>query len=243
MKLILIDDETHTRHGILQRVNWTDLGIRSVRAVSGAREALALCQDWIPDIVLSDIRMPEMDGVTLCRKLRQLAPECQILFISGYEDVENLRAAIELSAISFIRKPFSIQELEEKLLLAVQKCMMNRKQLRERDLLFPNRPAIESETVRALIHGTLDERLWDNLQMLNVKPEEGFQVLLLKARNRIDTVLKNRFSSAMDVCSQAYKHLLYLQDDQRIIAVLCGVAKMHPSNLSAFQAQLKKKCV
>lgn len=75
MKLILIDDETHTRHGILQRVNWTDLGIRSVRAVSGAREALALCQDWIPDIVLSDIRMPEMDGVTLCRKLRQLAPE------------------------------------------------------------------------------------------------------------------------------------------------------------------------
>ena len=241
MKLILIDDETHTRHGILQRVNWTDLGIRSVRAVSGAREALALCQDWIPDIVLSDIRMPEMDGVTLCRKLRQLAPECQILFISGYEDVENLRAAIELSAISFIRKPFSIQELEEKLLLAVQKCMMNRKQLRERDLLFQNRPAIESKTVRALIHGTLDERLWDNLQMLNVKPEEGFQVLLLKARNRIDTVLKNRFSSAMDVCSQAYKHLLYLQDDQRIIAVLCGVAKMHPSNLSAFQAQLEKE--
>ena len=239
--LILIDDETHTRHGILQRVNWTDLGIRSVRAVSGAREALALCQDWIPDIVLSDIRMPEMDGVTLCRKLRQLAPECQILFISGYEDVENLRAAIELSAISFIRKPFSIQELEEKLLLAVQKCMMNRKQLRERELLFQNRPAIESETVRALIHGTLDERLWDNLQMLNVKPEEGFQVLLLKARNRIDTVLKNRFSSAMDVCSQAYKHLLYLQDDQRIIAVLCLVAKMHPSNLSAFQAQLEKE--
>lgn len=79
MKLILIDDETHTRHGILQRVNWTDLGIRSVRAVSGAREALALCQDWIPDIVLSDIRMPEMDGVTFsesCGSLRRNARFC-----------------------------------------------------------------------------------------------------------------------------------------------------------------------
>lgn len=241
MKLILIDDETHTRHGILQRVNWTDLGIRSVRAVSGAREALTLCQSWTPDIVLSDIRMPEMDGVTLCRKLRLLAPECQILFISGYEDVENLRAAIELSAISFIRKPFSIQELEEKLLLAVQKCMANRKQLRERGLLVQNRPAIESATVRALIHSTLDERLWDNLQMLNVMPEEGFQVLVFKARNRIDTVLKNRFSSALDASCQSQKRLLYQQDEQRIIAVICGAAKMHSSSLLLFQDQLEKE--
>lgn len=48
MKLILIDDETHTRHGILQRVNWTDLGIRSVRAVSGAREALRFAKIGFP---------------------------------------------------------------------------------------------------------------------------------------------------------------------------------------------------
>ena len=112
MKLMVVDDETATRNGILKYVHWTELGIEQIKAAGSALEALRISSVWEPDIVISDIRMPDMDGVTLCRKLKEMLPACCLIFISGYADKENLIAAISLSAVSFVEKPFSIEELE-----------------------------------------------------------------------------------------------------------------------------------
>ena len=83
MKLMVVDDETATRNGILKYVHWTELGIEQIKAAGSALEALRISSVWEPDIVISDIRMPDMDGVTLCRKLKEMLPACCLIFISG----------------------------------------------------------------------------------------------------------------------------------------------------------------
>lgn len=119
IKVLIVDDETTTRNGLLKYVHWR----RSVRRKSvppqGERRRCGCVRAGPPDIVISDIRMADLDGVTLCRKLRALLPECHIIFISGYADKENLLAAFSLSAISFVEKPIDISELEKAIAKAV----------------------------------------------------------------------------------------------------------------------------
>ncbi|MDR3050481.1 MAG: response regulator [Oscillospiraceae bacterium] len=121
-KAAIVDDERATREGLLCHVPWRALGIEQVRAVADAPQMLSLCREMRPDIVISDIRMPGMDGIALCQTLRKSLPKCRIIFLSGYSDKAYLKAAIELSAVSYVEKPVSIAELTRVLARAVAEC-------------------------------------------------------------------------------------------------------------------------
>ena len=94
MKLIVVEDEKVIRNGLLRHVPWQRLGVSEVEAAANGEEALVKAEAFRPDIVLSDIRMPGMSGVDLCRKLREKFPEIEIIFSTGYADKEYLKAAI-----------------------------------------------------------------------------------------------------------------------------------------------------
>ena len=112
MKLIVVEDEKIIRTGLLKHVPWQRLGVSEVEAAANGEEALAKTENFRPDIVLSDIRMPGMSGVDLCRKLREKFPEIEIIFSTGYADKEYLKAAIHChpslhSAVHLSILPFS----------------------------------------------------------------------------------------------------------------------------------------
>ena len=112
MKLLFIDDEEETRKGIEKNINWEKLSIHSLVSFSNPFEALHYLETEDVDIVLSDIRIPQMDGITLCREILQKNPSVSIIFISGYSDKEYLMNAIQMSAVDYIEKPVSIPKLE-----------------------------------------------------------------------------------------------------------------------------------
>ena len=187
MKLMIVDDETATRNGILKYVHWTELGIEQIKAAGSALEALRISSVWEPDIFISDIRMPDMDGVTLCRKLKELLPACCLIFISGYADKENLIAAISLSAVSFVEKPFSIDELEAAIQKAVDHCFANHETAYLKSSLRCNLPVIEEFVVKGLIGGKITDELLDNCRFLEFPADRRtcFQVLLFEAREAV----------------------------------------------------------
>ena len=121
-KAAIVDDESATRDGLLKYVPWRELGVHEVCAAEDAESMLALCRRMHPDIVISDIRMPGMDGIELCKRLREMLPLCRIIFLSGYADKEYLMAAIELSAVSYIEKPVDIARLSQAITRAVSEC-------------------------------------------------------------------------------------------------------------------------
>lgn len=80
MKLIVVEDEKIIRTGLLKHVPWQRLGVSEVEAAANGEEALAKTENFRPDIVLSDIRMPGMSGVDLCRKLRENSRRSRLSF-------------------------------------------------------------------------------------------------------------------------------------------------------------------
>ncbi|MDO4284557.1 MAG: response regulator [Eubacteriales bacterium] len=122
MNLLLVDDETVTREGILSIIPLEELGIDQVITAKNGKDGLSKVLSFSPDIILTDVKMPQMDGVSMSFELRKNFPDCSIIFMSGYADKEYLKSAIRLSAVNYIEKPFAPEELISTLRIAVQKC-------------------------------------------------------------------------------------------------------------------------
>lgn len=128
MKILIIEDETVIRNGLIKHISWKSLGIDEIKVAENAEKAYAVCQDYIPDIVLSDIYMPGENGIELCRRLRELFPEVEIIFVTGYADKEYLKAAIDLHAVRYVEKPICRENISEAIREAVQRVDRTREQ-------------------------------------------------------------------------------------------------------------------
>ncbi len=119
MKLLIVDDEKLTRSGLIGSIDWDALGIDEVLEASNGSEGIRLASTERPDIILTDMRMPRMDGVTMARKVRESLPDSAIVFMSGYSDKEYLKAAIDLKAVSYVEKPLDPKEVSDAVKMAM----------------------------------------------------------------------------------------------------------------------------
>lgn len=131
MTLLLVDDEKYTCDGILSVISniQNELGLTELYSAADGVQGLSLAEKYKPDIILTDIRMPRMDGIAMSHKIREFLPSCCIIFMSGYAEKEYLKSAIKLSAVNYIEKPFPPEELENTLFLAVSRCRQQKEQL------------------------------------------------------------------------------------------------------------------
>ena len=77
--------------------------------------AVEQARQCLPDIVISDIKMPHMDGIQMAAAIREFCPHCQLIFLSGYSDKEYLKGAIKLKAANYVEKPIDLEEIEQAL--------------------------------------------------------------------------------------------------------------------------------
>lgn len=127
-KLLLAEDESSTREGILEGIDWNALGIGVVEAEKNGLLAHETALTLVPDILLTDIKMPRMNGIDLSFKVREINPDCSILMLSGYSEVDYLKSAIALSALNFVNKPVDLKVLESWL----KKCVEAQDSIRKR---------------------------------------------------------------------------------------------------------------
>ena len=112
MKLLIVDDEELTRTGVITSLDWASLGIDEVLQADDGVHGLETARLCKPEIILCDVRMPRMDGISMLERLEKILPDTVPIFMSGYSDKEYLKAAIKLKAVNYIEKPFSISEIE-----------------------------------------------------------------------------------------------------------------------------------
>lgn len=113
MKLLIVDDEKLTRDGLMNSIDWEQLGIDAVEQADDGLHGYELSKRFHPDIVLSDVRMPRMSGIEMAEKLQADDRNISIIFMSGYSDREYLKAAIKLKAVSYVEKPIDLEEIRE----------------------------------------------------------------------------------------------------------------------------------
>ena len=110
-RIILVDDEEEVRKSIIRKIDWTAVGFAVVGDAENGEDALEKIENLEPDVVLTDIRMPYMDGLTLAERIRQKYPSMKIVIFSGYDDFEYAKQAIKLNVTEYILKPVNVEEL------------------------------------------------------------------------------------------------------------------------------------
>ena len=110
-RIILVDDEEEVRKGIIRKIDWAAAGFQVVGDAENGEDALEKIENLEPDVVLTDIRMPYIDGLVLTEKIRQKYPSIKVLIFSGYDDFEYAKRAIKLNVTEYILKPVNVEEL------------------------------------------------------------------------------------------------------------------------------------
>ncbi|MBP3637989.1 MAG: response regulator [Clostridia bacterium] len=112
-RVVLVDDEHLIVEGLSKVVKWESLGCQVVGTASDGREGLALIRQEKPDMVLTDIRMPNMDGLTMLAALQSEFPQMQVTVLTAYRDFDYAQRAINLGVCRYLLKPSKMNELEE----------------------------------------------------------------------------------------------------------------------------------
>lgn len=112
LKVLVVDDEAYVRKGIVLETDWASLGCVVVAEAENGLQGLEAVYKYNPDIIISDIRMPQMDGIEMLTKLRQEGSRVRVIFLTAYSEFSYAQNAIKLLASDYLLKPFEDGELE-----------------------------------------------------------------------------------------------------------------------------------
>ncbi|WP_164977980.1 response regulator transcription factor [Geobacillus sp. PK12] len=149
-KVIIVDDEPMIREGLKALISWDEYGFEVVETASNGKEGYEKFKALQPELMIIDIRMPEMDGLYLIRKIREENQQTHFLILSGYADFQYAQKAIDLHADGYLLKPLDEEELIEYLQTIVEKIEKERMMLRAWE---DERKKVRNEFVRVLLLG------------------------------------------------------------------------------------------
>lgn len=133
-KVLIIDDEVFIREGLQKAIDWKLINCEVVGEAEDGDEGYNLYQTLKPDIILTDIRMPGMDGLTMISKINTLDSICKIIILTGFRDFEYAQEALRLGAFRLLLKPTKSDEI----LFAASEAISEIKMIRSKDEALNN---------------------------------------------------------------------------------------------------------
>jgi two-component system response regulator YesN len=185
ISLVIIDDIKSVADG-LTAISWEEHEIRVAGVSSNGEEGLQLINELRPDLVITDIRMPRMDGLSMLRMVLEENGDCKVILISGYADFEYAQQAVQLGAFDFVVKPFSEEDIMSAVLRAKAEIMKERAKLlslREMEnKLRESLPVLRQEYLTLLVsHRTSWEEASKRWYFLDIELEPcGFTVMQIE---------------------------------------------------------------
>ena len=119
MKVLIVDDEQDVRDSIRLLVNWAEFGITRILEASDGAAAMELIRSEKPEIIFTDMKMPNVDGIGLLQWIETEAPESKRIAVSGYDDSLYIRKTMKHGGLDYLLKPIQRGELLEALRNAV----------------------------------------------------------------------------------------------------------------------------
>lgn len=229
-KLLIVDDEPSVRFGLGNYFEWSRYGIELAdEAEDGdiALEKLAVC---VPDIVLTDVRMPRLDGITMSKEIKARFPHTKILFVSGHDDVDYLKSALQVSAVDYIFKPVNLLELSTVVERVVAELDAERQeQNRMRDMqikLQESMPLLREKFLMSLIRDGIGqpERIRDRLEFLGLQlPEDSLYWAVVVSIDNCREVVEERSEKDWQLLSYSVFNVC----QELIDRYFCGYAFEH----------------
>lgn len=203
-RVLIVDDEPMICLGLQMMVEWKAWGFSHVDTASCGEEALACMEKNLPDLLITDIRMPRMDGIELVKEVRRREWEVHILVLSGYDDFEYVRSMAAQGIENYLLKPVNEEELNSNVTNVVHKIQKEgeRKQRAKLD-----RNLIEENIINRWLYGVIGEKeLQERAEFLDLNLEaEQYQPFLLKRLGKDAAKDGEMCSRIHEICTNILK--------------------------------------
>lgn len=208
-KLMIADDEPLIRRGIRQLIDLSSLQIGEIYEAVNGKEALELFEKFQPEIVLMDINMPKIDGLSAAKKIKSLVPDTKIVIITGYNYFDYAQTGIKIGVEDYILKPISKKDVSELIVKLVSSLQEERKDKEVEKVLEKIKTAdvnkdIKKNNIKLLIQNIIEDNYTDSQFTLSVLSEKldlssGYLSILFKKHFGIafqDYLLQKRMEKA-----------------------------------------------
>jgi two-component system, NtrC family, response regulator PilR len=197
--LLIVDDEQSYRQ--LLSLLFEGEGHR-VRTAGNGREAVEVLKDEPADLIVSDVKMPDMDGIEMLRVVRETMPDVGIIFMTAFASVESAREAFKLGADDFITKPFDVEELK----------LIVKKTLEKQELIDENRAFKRAQRERGSIK---------NIVGSSGKMQAIFQMIETVAEVQSTVLITGESGTGKELVARAI-HDLSPRAEKPFISINCG---------------------
>lgn len=158
-KVFLVEDEIVAREGIRDNIDWTSLGFVFCGEASDGEVALPQLETIQPDVLITDIKMPFMDGLQLSKIVRERVPAVKIIILSGHDEFEYAQEAVKLGVTEYLLKPIGVNDLQDVLKKIVGQLDREREEKenlrRLKAQIEDNRAAVREQFLLRLVTGSL----------------------------------------------------------------------------------------
>jgi len=220
MKIVIIDDEAVICNGIKNMVENSGMDWEVYEIYTDAEEALEFC-DWDRvDLLLSDINMPEIDGLTLVDTLKERGHDVQVIFISGYTEFKYAQKALQQKAIDYIIKPVSIKVLKEAINKTAVLIEQNKKNLRDEKFIADNISSITKSFIYDMLFETRrlsKQEIEESLNYCNLM-HAGFSLLsfsyghIEKIRKSLEEMNQDRIRAFLYTSKSNYNMIVVCEE-------------------------------
>jgi len=187
LKALVVDDEYLVRMGIRETIDWASHGIEIVGEADNGADGLTLAMQYEPDVIVTDIRMPYMNGIEFIEKIKEYRLNAGIIVLSGYDEFQYAQAAIRHGASSYLLKPVDTDELAASVRAIGLEAQAR---LRDRDYygqLKGELPAISRQFWLDLLHGRIrqEEEIASKRRLLGLEEQSEYAIaVVLKPKDR-----------------------------------------------------------
>lgn len=160
-RIMLVDDEAEVRESIIRKIDWESAGFQMVGDAENGVDALEKVELFEPDIVLTDILMPYMDGLELASRIHLMYPSIKLVIFSGFDEFEYAKQAMQSGVIEYILKPVNVDELT-RILHKIKQTLDDELRRRRnvealRESFLKNLPILRERMLYDLTHGGVTE--------------------------------------------------------------------------------------
>lgn len=163
--VLLVDDEEEVLQIMMKKLDWESMGFRIIGYAKNGEEALEIAEEYQPDVVMTDIKMPFMDGLTLCKKLKEAYQKIKLIILSGFDEFEYAKEAIKAEVEEYILKPINSNELREvfdRIKSALDRELDEKRNIEKlRKYYLESLPILQESFYTSLLEGRISENKID----------------------------------------------------------------------------------
>ena len=191
LKMLIVDDQKKELEGICSILKWEDYNIEIIGCAENGQDGLNKALDLKPDIIITDVVMPLMDGLSMIEEIQKLLPGIKFIICSSYDDFDYIKSALHMSAVGYVLKPIITGELRKTVLKVIELCNKEKQKIMEDEVLEKqlkeSLPLLRENFLKNLIYGIYKEEevIWENIRFLSLDiiPGMVYNILHLEIDN------------------------------------------------------------